>query len=35
LAVRLDYKKETLCPPKNIRLETRWLGHFGGFDVPG
>ena len=21
--------------PRNICLETRWLGHFGGFYVPG
>jgi len=35
LDVRLDVSKETLCTPKNVCLETRWLGHFGGFCVPG
>jgi len=35
LDVRLDKKTETLCTPGQIRLETRWLGHVGGFYVPG
>ena len=33
LDVRLE-KRKTVDRPRNICLETRWLGHFSGFYVP-